>query len=111
MALPNYHNAYVEDKKILDYLLNLEHKDGGPKANFFFKFGFTQDNIEPFRASLLNHAINREIETYREDEFGETYTLVCSFETPDLRNPCIKSVWIVNKGEDCPRLVTAYPAK
>lgn len=111
MALPNYQNSIVEDKKIIEYLLNLSHKIGASKANFFYKFGFTLDNIELFRNSILNHAVNREIETFKEDEYGKIYTLVCSFETPDFRNPCIKSVWIVNKGEECPRLVTAYPEK
>ena len=111
MPLPNKENSNVEDKKIKGYLLNLEHKDGGPKANFFFRFGFSLEDIEPFRTSLLNHAINREVETLTEDEYGETYTLVCEIETPDSRNPCIKSVWIINKGEERPRLVTAYPEK
>ena len=109
MSLPNKQNSFVEDKKIVSYLLNLEHRDGGPKANFFFRFGFSLDDIEQFRTSLLNHAINRQVDTISEDEFGVTYTLTCEFETPDSRNPCIKSVWIINKGEERPRLVTAFP--
>jgi hypothetical protein len=111
MPLPNKEDSHVEDTKIKGYLLNLEHKDGGPKANFFFRFGFSLEDIEPFRRSLLNHAINREVETLTEDEYGEIYTLVCEIETPDFRNPCITSVWIINKGEERPRLVTAYPEK
>ena len=109
MLLPNKENSFVEDKKIRGYLLKLDHKDGGPKANFFFRFGFSLEDIEPFRASLLNHAMNRKVDTFTNDEFGEIYTLVCKIETPDLRNPCIKSVWIINKGEEQPRLVTAFP--
>jgi hypothetical protein len=111
MPLPNYESAHVEDKKIKGYLLNLEHEDGRPKANFFFRFGFTLEDIEPFRESLLNHAEQREVDTEREDEYGVTYTLVCEFETPDNRNPCIRTVWILNRGEERPRLVTAYPEK
>jgi hypothetical protein len=111
MLMPNKENALVEEKKIRQYLLNLVHKQGGPKANFFFGFGFSLDDIELFRLALTDHAITREVSDCTEDEFGVIYTLVCEFRTPDTRNPCIRTVWIVNKGEVLPRLVTAYPKK
>jgi Domain of unknown function (DUF6883) len=32
-----------------------------------------------------------------------------SMVSPDGRNPLMRTVWILEKGEDAPRLVTAYP--
>jgi hypothetical protein len=37
--------------------------------------------------------------------------LKCEIKTPDERNPCIVTVWIVENGQEVPKLVTAYPAK
>jgi hypothetical protein len=40
MKLPNLENAYVPEAKIVKYLLNLEHKQGGKdKAVFFMRCG------------------------------------------------------------------------
>jgi len=35
MRLPNADRARVEQSKIVEYLLNREHPDGGSKARFF----------------------------------------------------------------------------
>ena len=44
--LPNGELAWVEEKKIHLYLLNLEHEQGGAKAKFFLKCGFTVEQWE-----------------------------------------------------------------
>jgi hypothetical protein len=33
---------------------------------------------------------------------GVKYVVECSLETPDRRNPCLRSVWIIETGQDCP---------
>ena len=40
MRLPNASVAHVERSKILEYLLNEDHREGGSKAHFFRQFGF-----------------------------------------------------------------------
>lgn len=42
VKLPNFENAYVPEAKIVKYLLNQEHRQGGKeKAVFFLRFDFT----------------------------------------------------------------------
>jgi uncharacterized protein DUF6883 len=40
---------------------------------------------------------------------GTKYVLECAMDTPDGNNPCVRSVWIMEAGQNSPRLVTAYP--
>jgi hypothetical protein len=37
------------------------------------------------------------------------YTIEGVLETPDGRNPYVRTVWTVEIGSDAPRFVTAYP--
>ncbi len=111
MWMPNKENSLVRNNKITDYLLNLEHKVGGPKAKFFLQVGFQLTNIQVLKSALLQHAVDREIIQETNTNFGIKYKLLCIIETPNNRNPCITTVWVINKGDDRPTLVTAYPAK
>jgi len=38
--MPNAAGAVVEERRIREYLLDLEHAAGGPKARFFIARGF-----------------------------------------------------------------------
>jgi hypothetical protein len=40
MVLPLAENAFVDQSKIVDYLLSMTHPDGQAKARFFIAFGF-----------------------------------------------------------------------
>jgi hypothetical protein len=51
--VPNADRALVEERKILEYLLNLKHADGGPKASFLLARGFTLDAWDVLQASLI----------------------------------------------------------
>lgn len=46
MKIPNCHNAEVPESKILDYLLDLEHPEGEPKARFFYRLIMEEYNLE-----------------------------------------------------------------
>ena len=107
--MPNKEISIVESRKILDYLLNPDHEIGGPKSKFFFKFGFDRENPEIFEKALKTHAVERTVSEIKESSYGTKYTLVCEIKTPDSRNPCIVTVWIINNDSDTPKLVTAYP--
>ena len=111
MKIPNNNQSYVADNKITDYLLSEIHEIGKHKADFFKRFGFDLANIETFKDSLIQHSIDRDIENTKNTDFGIKYELKCSINTPDKRNPCIVTVWIIEKGKEEPKLVTAYPSK
>ena len=41
--------------------------------------------------------------------YGTRYAVDGPLETPDGRNPLVRTVWIVDKGSARPRLITAHP--
>ena len=110
MKMPNNDQSIVADNKITDYLLSETHNIGKHKAAFFKRFGFDLENIELFRDALIQHSFDREVDKTKISDFGEKFELKCTIETPDSRNPCIVTVWIVENGEESPKLITAYPA-
>ena len=107
MKLPNLTNAFVEEPKIIDYLLS-EEKSGG-KSAFFIAFGFSLDKSEILRDALLTHARTHEVARILTTLHGIKYIIEGTLQTPDGRSPRVRSVWIVNAGKEAPRFVTAYP--
>ena len=106
--VPHAVNAVVEEKKVVSYLLNLDHKEGASKAKFFLKRGFAIGSWRTFATALARHAQTQPVTNIEETEFGTKYQVECQRETPDEKNPCIRSVWII-EDEQPPRLVTAHP--
>jgi hypothetical protein len=107
--LPNAGEAWVEEVKILRYLLSREHPEGGPKAKFFLGRGFTQADWEGMADALRHHAKNNLVVRKVTFPFGIKYTLDCNLPTPDKSNPCIRTVWEVRPDDERPRLITAHP--
>ncbi len=110
MKILNNNQSFVADKKITDYLLSETHEIGKIKADFFKRFGFDITDINTFKDSLIQHSIDRDIEKTKNSDFGIKYELKCEINTPDERNPCIVTVWIIESGEELLKLITAYPA-
>ncbi len=109
MTLPSAHLAVVEHDKIVEYLLNREHRYGGSKARFFAEFGFAIVAWETLAEALCAHGQSHDVARWRETGFGPRYEVEGELVTPDGRRPRVRSVWQVDKGEIAPRLITAYP--
>lgn len=109
MSLPNAHLAIVEREKIVEYLLNAAHPDNGGKAPFFMAFGFRPDDWGVFAAALRQLALNSPVSQNMETAHGTKYIVDGAIETPVGKTPVVRTVWIIDKGMDAPRLVTAYP--
>jgi hypothetical protein len=109
MRLPNASVAHVERSKILEYLLNEDHREGGSKAHFFRQFGFRRGRWKQFAEALRNHALEHEVRHRAESNYGTRYVIEGALQTPDGRTPLIRTVWIVDDEATVPRLVTAYP--
>jgi hypothetical protein len=43
--------------------------------------------------------------------FGVRYVMEGAMAAPDGRHPWVRTVWFIDKGQDIPRFVTAYPLK
>lgn len=79
------------------------------KRNSLNTLVFAISDMDTFISSLIQHSIERDIEETTATEFGDKYELKCEIQTPDDRNPCIVTVWIIENGKQRPTLVTAYP--
>lgn len=96
--------------KITKYLLNLEHPDGGPKAQFFQAGGFSLDEPEKLREALIAHYRNNKPSSHCKDRFGGTKIVIdASMQVPDGRTPIVRSVWRIEPGMRTANFVTAYP--
>ena len=111
MKLPDAEQGVVARAKITDYLLSPTSPRGASKARFFRQFGFQVAEWEVFAAALRSHCRQHEVVEMLETEYGIQYVIIGSIETPDGRNPRIRTVWQVDYGSDYPRFITARPAR
>lgn len=99
----------VAEAKITGYLLDDMHPVGGAKARFFAGFGFDREAPAVLIAALLAHPDRNRVARVEITEFGEKSIVECQIDTPDARNPCIRSVWFREAGTQAHRFVTSYP--
>jgi hypothetical protein len=109
MILPNAHLALIEREKITEYLLNIGHRYGASKARFFAGFGFELTAWELLADALRKHAQSNELSRMVETPWGPRYEIEGKLNTPDGRQPRIRTVWQFDEGQIAPRLITAYP--
>ena len=109
MNLPNAERAEIAEAKIRSYLLNPAHPDGKAKARFFAALGFTPEGWETLATALRSLAQRAPIVKRLESVHGTKYVVDGPLETPAEPSPSVRTVWIVDAGQDAPRLVTAYP--
>ena len=81
----------VDQRKILDYLLNQRSPTGAAKSRFFETGGFTREAWSVFSAALVAHARTATLEAVDgSSRYGEKHVFRCDIATPDGRNPCIR---------------------
>lgn len=108
MPIPDAEHAVVAFEKVRDYLLNLEHPDGGSKAVWFHSLGYTRDQWQALAEDLMSIAHNCTEFATETTLFGIKYRAAGSVGCPSHRPGNVLTVWIV-EDDDPPRLVTAYP--
>ena len=111
MKLPNAEKAAVKRVKIADYLLNSAHPDNGGKAAFFEGLGFRRREWKTLAKALQALAMRTDVATSTESPHGRKYVIVGRIESPAGHAALVQTIWIVDKGQDVARLVTAYPRK
>lgn len=109
MKLPNWQNAVIPDAKIREYILSISHPNGRHKAAFFKSFGFRAKYWELMVLALRSHAEQCDVVRVDDTEFGTRYVVEGRLRAPDGRNPSVRVVWFIEKGDNRPRLVTVYP--
>ena len=109
MKLPNQKNASVSLSKISDYLISETHPVGKWKAKIFQSHGYTQKNIDSLRDGLLSIANEEEVNDIINTIYGTKYIINGNLKTPSGKELNVKTIWIIDTGQEIPRFVTAYP--
>jgi hypothetical protein len=109
MLLPNAPLAVVDRAKITDYLLNPAHPDNGGKAAFFIAIGFSTGHPELLADAFLALVARTSASVVVESDHGRKYVVDGPIDTPSGTRPWVRTIWIIDRGADVPRLVTAYP--
>jgi len=110
MRLPHAELAEVDPAKVRGYLLSEAHPVGKAKARFFREAGFGESTIELLIDGLLQIARMQEVLGAFETVHGVKYVLDGELDTSSGRRLRVRTIWIIDRGQERPRLVTAYPA-
>ena len=96
-----YPEAFVvEDAKVIRYLFNSSHADGGPKGSFLMRFGFSPDRPLDVMDALTRHPSPETWTLAFEAPHGVKFYFEGPLWSPDGRNPVIRTVWQVDYDGD-----------
>jgi hypothetical protein len=109
MRVPGAERARIDPVKIRDYLLCPSHPIGRFKAAFFSGLGYSPEDWRILERHLRELLMSAGAEDAGSGEYGRKYVTRGILEGPNGQSAEVLSVWVVLKGEDFPRLVTAYP--
>lgn len=108
MKLPGVERAVVDPPKIRDYLLSESHPVGRFKAAFFTALGYSASAWAALAADLRHHAAENEASPTEANPYGQKYEVRGKLRGP-AGQAALVAVWIVLRGDDFPRFVTAFP--
>jgi hypothetical protein len=106
MKLPYLDNILIEDRKLSEYLLNINHPDGKNKAMFFAANKLDKESLKNL---LLLQVKENEVKEVITLEFGTKYIIESKVKSPNSSTFILRSVWIVYLNEKFVKLITAYP--
>lgn len=95
----------VPHEKIVHYLLDAAHPDGGSKAAFFLARGFSLKNPKALADALFEHIIANRVVNGR---YGAQIAVGGPMDIPDGTSRNVLSVWLHQETGDG-IFVTAYP--
>ena len=111
VKLPGAEQAVVERPKVADYLLSESHPVGRFKSTFFMALGYSAAAWEILAADLQRHVSENEALATEANQYGQKYEVRGSLSAPMGRTVALITVWIVLRGENFPRFVTAFPGR
>ncbi len=111
MRLPNAEEAIISAEKLRGYLLSAAHPGGGSKAKFFANLGYTEVGWATLEADLRAQHLSLEAEEVPSTEHGRKFTITGLLAGPAGKSAIVISIWMIDRGEDVPRFLTAYPVK
>ena len=106
--IPNYRLAYCEANKVRDFILTPEHDDNKGRAVVFFALGYNKAHWEALANDLCSQLLPHVDAVEVPDIYGRRFIVEGPLEGPS-GTAIVRTVWLVDIGQDAPRLVTAYP--
>ena len=73
------------------------------------RFERDETNVNQFEQGLIHIAQTELVAEVAETIYGEKYVIDGELETPSGDMIHLRTVWIIETGDDIPRLITAYP--
>jgi hypothetical protein len=109
MKLPRNLEAIVTESKLTGYLLSETHSVGRTKARYFRALGYSERNLVRLKEAVIAVAVTGEVAESISTPFGMKYVIDGDLDAPAGIRARVRTVWILESGEDLPRFVTAYP--
>lgn len=109
MKIPNNDYAIIEQSKITDYLLNINHQRGGSKAKMLINYGYSLENWQQLESDIRKFHLNAEVSIIKETPYGIRYEIIAEILTPIHKPLLMKTVWQIDTGTELPRLITMIP--
>jgi hypothetical protein len=103
-VLPAGNNLRIDLRKLVFLLTS-------GKARCFTYHGFSLLRPSELDTALRVHPVTNQVEDIVLTVHGVKFTGRCSLPSPDGRNPCTLTVWIVDPGRTQARFVTAYASQ
>ena len=96
----------IERKKIVGYLLDASHPDGGGKAKFFLSHGFDLSDIATFARCILSHPLapGSALTKIAQDAYAPKFIYEGPLLCPDGEAPRLRTVWELKNGDTHGRL-------
>ena len=108
MNLPNADHAYLDIRKLTEYILDPTDPRGRHKARVFrSSLCITVADAEVLRSIILAAVIDAECQPGEEDIYGQRYMVDCKIEFGG-RRAVVRTGWIVKTSEDFPRFTTCF---
>jgi hypothetical protein len=110
-ALIGCERAVMAQEKLVFYALDPLHPKGGNKARVFKSaLGFEQEHWESLRDQILAELPYHKAELGKQDEHGQRYSVVLPVSGPNGMTKPVLTAWILEPGNDQPRLTTILVA-
>jgi hypothetical protein len=109
VRLPNADAAKVAPEKLEEYILSATHPVGKLKARFFRTLGFDSSDASELARLLLQIARNEEVQTTVYSAHGTKFVIDGMLPSRSGGPVRVRTVWILETGQQLPRFVTAYP--
>jgi Domain of unknown function (DUF6883) len=109
MKLPNAESAIIAEDKIAGYLLDIAHRRGGSKAKLLNSLGYEAERWQQLANDLRREHLTADVIEQRDSVWGRRYEIVAPLTGPTGDTVLFHSIWQIDLGTDCPRLITMYP--